>query len=190
MGDLLLGADFKNPDVPGWKVDNREMLEFKPGPPAELLIDHPKSDLIHPIVRTAAPFDDFDASITIRFLEGEYDYISAGFEVRSCDAGDYVIRISAQGTFQIGWHDKTDWGGYLLKWTSHPILKTEMGEPNRLRAVLKGDQIRVYLNGVLATSLRDDKFSSGTVRVVISPGKTSNIKVAFSDLQLRELPSD
>jgi hypothetical protein len=190
MGDLLLGADFVNPEVPGWRVDNREMLVFKPGPPPELQVDHPKSDLIHPIVRTPAPFDDFDASVTIRFLEGDYESISAGFEVRSCDAGDYVIRISAQGTFQIGWHNKTDWGDYLLKWTSHPILKTKMGEANRLRAVLKGDQIRVYLNGVLTTSLRDDKFSSGTVRVVISPGQKSRIRVAFSDLQLREPPTD
>jgi len=111
MGDLLLGADFSDPEVPGWRLIDPENFEFKSGPAPELVVTHPKSDLIHPVVRTPAPFDDFDASITIRFLEGNYDQISAGFEVRSCDEGDYIIRISAQGTFQCGWHDKTDWGG-------------------------------------------------------------------------------
>ena len=97
MGDLLLGADFADPDVPGWKVLNRETLEFKPGTPPELIVDHPKSDLIHPIVRTPAPFDDFDVGITMRFLDGSYDHINAGFEVRSNDDWDYVIRISEIG---------------------------------------------------------------------------------------------
>jgi hypothetical protein len=190
MGDLLLGADFRDPAIPGWRTTNPENFEFKPGPPPEIVVTHPKSDQIHPVVRTPAPFDDFDASIAIRFLEGDYDQISAGFEVRSCDEGDYVLRISAQGTFQCGWHDKLDWGGYLVKWTTHPILKKEFGASNRLRVILNGNQIRVYLNGALATSLRDDRFSSGTVRVVVSPGKKKKMKVAFSDLQLRELPSD
>jgi len=188
MGDLLLGADFRDPDVPGWKISSPEKVKFEKGPPPELVYTHPKSDLIHPVVRTPAPFDDFDVGVTIRFLEGSYDHISAGIEIRSCDAGDYVIRISAQGTFQVGTHEETEWGETLVKWTSHPSLETEMGAANRLRVVARGSQIRVYLNGVLATSLRDDKIHSGTVRLVASPGKKSKLKVAYSDLQLREIP--
>jgi hypothetical protein len=51
---------------------------------------------------------------------------------------------------------------------------------------MKGDRIRVYINGVMATSLRDDRYPSGLARVVISPGKNSRIEAAFSALQLRE----
>jgi predicted membrane-bound spermidine synthase len=64
-----------------------------------------------------------------------------------------------------------------------------MGQPNRLRVVMHGDQIRVYLNGVLTTSLRDRRFSAGLVRLVISPGTRSSGEVASSDLQLREADS-
>ncbi len=66
MGDLMLGADFTNPDVPGWKVLNRDKLQFEPGPPPELWAEFPASELIHPVVRTPGHFDDFDASVTIR----------------------------------------------------------------------------------------------------------------------------
>ena len=188
LGDLLLGADFSDPEVPGWVVVDRDKLTFDPGPPPELRVRQPATNLIHPVVRTPAPFDDFDASVTIRFLRGEYDQVSAGLELRSSDAGDYVIRISAQGTFSIGWHKGTDWGDHLVKWTTVPSLRKEWGDPNRLRVVMVGDRIRVYINGVLITSLRDDRYSSGLVRMVVSPGKNKTVEVAYSDLQLREVP--
>jgi hypothetical protein len=190
LGDLLLGADFRDPTVPGWVLPTPQYLAFKPGTPAELWAKFPESNNIHPVLRTPAPFDDFDISVTIRFTGGVYEQISAGVELRFGDEGDYVIRISAQGTFSVGWHDKTEWGGYLVKWTDHPSLRRALGDPNRLRVVLNQDRIRVFLNGVLATSLRDQRFSSGLVRVVVSPGKKSAIEAAFSDLQLRELPRE
>ena len=62
-------------------------------------------------LRTPGPFDDFDVSVTIRFIKGSYEHISAGLELCSGDGGDYVVRISAQGTFNVGWHAKTEWGG-------------------------------------------------------------------------------
>ncbi len=186
MGDLLLGANFSDFKVPGWRVYTPEHLKFKPGPPPELWASLPKSDRIHTVVSTPGPFDDFDASVTIRFIEGHREYASAGMEVRASDAGDYVVRVSAQGTFQVGWHDKDAWGGTLVNWTAHPALRDEMGASNRLRVILRGQQMRVYLNGVLATSLQDGRFPGGKVRVVVSPGAKSPIVAAFSDLQLRE----
>lgn len=188
LGDVLLAADFRDPELPGWVASAPNHLEFRPGSPAELWASFPASDLIHPIVRTPGAFDDFDAGLTFRFISGTYDYVSAGFEVRSWDAGDYVVRISAQGTFSVGWHQKTEWGGDLVAWSSHPALRTSWGEPNRLRVVMRGEQMRVYFNGVLATSLRDGRFSAGRLRVVVSPGKLAPAVVAFADLQLREPP--
>jgi len=188
MGDLILGADFRDPKVPGWVISYEDKVEFKDDVVPELWATFTPEHAIFPVIRTPGIFDDYDISVTIRFIEGSYKHISAGFELRSGDHGDYVIRISALGTFQVGWHNKKEWGGTMIDWTNHPDLKTEMGDANRLRAVLQGNKIRVYLNGVLATSLRDDHFSSGLVRVVVSPySKKPNTVVAFSDVQLREV---
>ena len=186
LGDLLLGADFRDPDLHGWKTFNLDKWELRPGSPAELWARFPPSDKIHPILRTPGPIDDFDLSVSIRFVEGAHDYISAGFEMRSNDDGDYVIQISAQGTFRVGWHNKTEWGGELVKWTDHPTLRRDMGVDNRLRVVMRADRLRVYLNGVLATSLHDARFSFGFARLVIAPGAQSPVVAAFADLQLRE----
>lgn len=187
LGDLILGADFGNPDVPGWSLSTPENLQFKPGNPPELWARFAASGQIHPVIRTPAYFDNYDVGVTIRFLEGDLEYVSAGIEARGSDAGDYTFRVSAQGTFQVAWHDKNDWGGTLLNWTAHPALKEGLGPANRLRAVLRGEQIRVYLNGVLATSLRDARFSGGTLRVMITPGKRVPAVVAYSHLELRDV---
>lgn len=189
MGDLILGADFRNPKVPGWVVSYEDKVEFKDEQGPELWATFTPDKLIYPVIRTPGIFDDYDVSVTIRFIKGSYDHISAGLELRyGGDVGDYVIRISAQGTFQVGWHEKKEWGDSLIGWTTHPSLKTEMGAANRLRVVMQGNRMRVYLNGVLATSLRDDRYSSGLVRVVVSPhSKKPNTVVAFSDVQLREV---
>ncbi len=188
MGDLLLGADFRDPTAPGWILSTPEHMEFRPGSPAELWATFPASDLIHPVVRTPGPLEDVDASLTIRFIEGSREFVSAGFEFRAWDAGDYVARISAQATFSLGWHQQNTWGGDLIGWTSHPALRPNPGEANRLRVVARGEQLRIYLNGVLAASLRDGRFGHGRVRVVVAPGAQIRAVVAFSDLQLREAP--
>jgi hypothetical protein len=186
LGDLLLGADFTDPDVPGWVVTQTTGLEFRPGSPAELWAALEPSDLIHPVLRTPGPFDDVDAAVTIRFISGAYDQLSAGFEVRSWDPGDYIVRISAQGTFSAGWHEKTEWGGELVPWSSHPALRAAWGDANRLRVVVRDATLRLFLNGVLATALSDDRFASGRVRLVISPGPQERAVVAFANLHLRE----
>ncbi len=187
LGGLLLGADFRDPAMPGWLMLNKEKLEFRPGTPAEVWATLPASDRIHPIIRTPGPFDDFDVSVTFRFMKGSYDHVSAGLEMRSGDEGDYIVRISAQGTFNLGWHRKTDWGGAIVNWTEHPSLRQRLGEANRLRVMMRHDQLRIYFNGVLATSLHDSKFRSGVIRLVASPSVHSALIIAFSDLQLRDV---
>ncbi len=188
LGDLLLGADFRDPAIPGWIISIPDNLEFRPGSPAEAWVNLPASDLIHAVIRTPGPFDDFDVGVNVRFISGVLDQVSAGLEVRSWDPGDYAIRISAQGTFNIGWHDKNAWGDHLVPWSNHPALRANWGDLNRLRVVMRGDGLRVYFNGVLAAALRDDRFSMGRIRVILAPGKGGDAVVAFSDVQIRAAP--
>ena len=186
FGNLLLGADFKDDTVPGWKIAKPNPFEFKSDPP-EMWAKFKKSVVIHPVVYTPGPFDDIDVSVTIRFIKGKTDRLSAGFEMRNSESGDYVTRISPKGNFNVGWHSEMAWGGHLVNWTRHPAIEEGLKVNNRLRAVVQGDRIRIYLNGVLATSLRDDRFSHGRIRIVAVPSEHSNITVAISDLQLREV---
>jgi hypothetical protein len=46
----------------------------------------------------------------------------------------------------------------------------------------------VYLNGVLASSIRDTRYRAGKLCVVVEPnGESTRLGIAMSDLQLREV---
>jgi hypothetical protein len=193
-----LGADFSDPVIPGWQIVKRERVErhvqTRPGPPPHLWASFPSSDLLHYVLQSSGLFEDFDAGVTIKFLSGNLEYISAALVLRYVTSlGGYLVLISAQGTYKIGWYemstkDELEWKA-CLDWTAHSALRQGLQVPNRLRVVMKGNQMRVYLNGVLATSWRDDRFISGQVRLGVEPGEKSSIEAVFSNLELREVPA-
>jgi hypothetical protein len=53
--------------------------------------------------------------------------------------------------------------------------------------IFDGDRMRVYLNGTLATSLKDNRYKMGKLIVVVEPNGGTNLGIAFSNLQVREI---
>jgi uncharacterized protein YhfF len=60
---------------------------------------------------------------------------------------------------------------------------------SRLRVIMEGEKTHVCLNGVLATSLKDNRCKMGKLHVVAEPNGETNLSVAYSDLQVREVVS-
>jgi hypothetical protein len=193
MGDLLLGADFSGKVMPGWEVLNEDKVAFHKGSPPEMRGTFPaKKEGAYYALRSSGLMDDFDASVSIRFIEGEREMIRAGFYLRFSDDGGYGFLISVQTTYTFGWFQKDEKGelvwNRLLPWTWHTALRDGFNVNNRLRVICDAESFRVFLNGVLATSFKDAKFRAGRVYLTADPGGNSGGTFAFSDLQLREPP--
>ncbi len=192
MGNLLLGADFSHKIMPGWELLNADKLTFNGGNPPELIGKVPaKNDGAYFLLRTSGLLDDYDASVSIKFLDGKKDTIRAGFYLRFSDNGGYAFLISVQGSYTLGFFEKNEKGiltwKNMLPWTWHTALREGYNESNRLRVVCNGEAFRVYLNGVLAGSFKDSKYSVGRVHLTVDPGEKESGSFAFSDLQLREV---
>ncbi len=65
-------------------------------------------------------------------------------------------------------------------------MKEGGGEINRMRVLNRGEQIRVYLPGSLAASIRDARYTTGRALVVVGP-IGEDTRLAISDLQIREV---
>ncbi len=191
MGPLILGADFSRLPVAGWEVINpNEVTTKNIGFP---VLDgyFPARNLIHYTLTTNGWFDDFDASVSLRFTKGPLKYVRGGLVFRyNRDSGGYIFFISPQQTYvlanyalndkkELEWHD-------IQNWTTHTALKAGMDVDNRLRVVIKGARLRIYLNGVLAMSITDDNFKQGQIRLALGSGKDYDCGGQFSDLQVRE----
>jgi hypothetical protein len=192
MGDLLLGADFGNKIIPGWEVINEDMLTFHKGRPSELRGTYRPSYNTYYVLKSSGFLDDFDASINIKFTDGDTEIIRAGFYPRYIhEGGGYAVFVSAQGSYNVGYYvkDKNNelvWET-LMAWSYHTALKSGLNETNRLRLICDGDRFRIYLNGVLATSFKDDRYQKGKLYVAVAPTEKSSLGITFSDLQLREV---
>ncbi len=191
MGDLILGADFSSKTMPGWEVINEDLLTFYKGSPSELRGSYKPSPNSYYVLRSSGLLDDFDASVNLKFTDGNKDLIRAGFYLRFTGSGGYAVMVSAIGSYSIGCYQKDEknelrWED-ILPWANHTALRAGMNETNRLRVLCDGGQFRVYLNGALATSFKDDQFKRGKLYLAVVPTEKSSLGVAFSDLQLREV---
>ncbi|MBL8090912.1 MAG: hypothetical protein JNJ43_11320 [Anaerolineales bacterium] len=193
MGDLMLGADFSNNVMPGWEVMNKELLTFHKGNPSEMRGKYKANKKSYYVLQSSGFLDDFDASISMKFTDGNEGKIRAGFYLRfTPDGGGYAVLVSAIGSYTIGYYvkDTTTTNELLWKdlitWSNHTALKTGMNQTNRLRVICHDTKFQVYLNGVLATSFKDERFKTGRLYIAVVPSENSDLDITFSDLQLRE----
>ena len=192
MGDLLLGADFSNKVMPGWEVINEDLLTFHDGSPSKLRGKYKPSVNSYYVLKSSGLLDDFDAGINIKFTDGNKDIIRAGFYLRfTPESGGYAVLISALGSYTIGYYVKGKNGELvwedLMAWTYHTALKSGINESNRLRVICDGEKFRIYLNGTLATSFKDERFKRGKLYLAAVPTEKSGLDITFSDLQLRDV---
>jgi len=192
LGDLMLGADFSQKPIAGWDFPNEANIQIIKGNPPELRAKFTPVDSLEYVLNSSGFFDDVDASVSIKFYDGDLKYIDAGLVLRYRKGiGSYCVLISAQGTYAIFYYEKGDETGMFAKtfmdWTKHTALRAGLNQVNRLRVVVYGDHLRIYLNGVLATTLHDTRFDDGEVILATEGTIKSSIEVGFFDMQLREV---
>ena len=191
LGELLLAADFRDPDVPGWWLYQRESLRVGEGGRPWLFGDFRKFEKARWIIESHGSFDNVDASVTITFLEVEdvTKHCRLGLALRWTEEGRYGANIAPEGNYSAGAYDNRADAGkrwrMFVNCASHPALRAGVGVANRLRVVAHDDRLRVYINGALASSVRDAKFTNGTVGIVLE-NSGSDVKFALSELELRE----
>ncbi len=192
MGDLMLGADFSRKPVIGWAFPNEDNIRLVAGNPPELRAKFDAADTLFYALNSSGFFDDVDVSVSIRFYGGELKEIDGGLSVRyQKGVGSYAFLISPVGTYSIGFYkpgDKDDmqWTR-IIGWTAHAAVHTGLNQANRVRVIASGDHLRMYINGVLATSLHDDHYAAGEVILDAEGSTKSGVEAGFTDLQVREV---
>jgi hypothetical protein len=198
-GRVISSVNFSGGQHPGWVATKWVDLAFTDAPPTlqARCTEHTDSKL-YTALKSEGLYDDEDASVTLRFLEGragtrEHFGLRAGFSLRLQEGSSccYICTITDDGWVGVGAidKDKKDGEDYrfttLVKRARFSALNTEWGAPNRLRFVAEGSRLRVYLNEQLAASLRDERYEAGRVELLINPcGEPA--RVDFSDLVLAE----
>lgn len=192
MGDLLLSADFSSKVMPGWEVIDEDNVSFHKGHPSELRGKFSARWNSYYVLASSGLLDNFDISVNIRFIAGQKEFIRAGFYTRMNNEGGYSFQVSALASYTFHAFVKDDKGELtfqdIMPWTRHAALRPGLNVNNRLRVICNRERFRIYLNGTLAASYTDSRWSMGRLYLAAVPSEKSDMEVAFSDLQLREAP--
>ena len=188
---VLFQADFNDPNLTGWEKVNPNNVSILNGAKPELQAKFPPSERVHFVLKTSGYLDDQDMRLKIRFLEGNSEKIHAGCCARYEDGiGGYCVLISPVRTYIFGVYETPAGGAMvwrsIIAWRYHSALKVGMQETNELRFLLKGTQLSLYFNGVLATTFKDTQYSKGQSHLAVEPSDQSSLKAAFSDVILYE----
>ena len=192
MGDLLLGADFSGKPITGWAFPNEDNIRLVSGATPELRAKFDAADTLFYVLNSSGFFDNVDVSVTLRFYAGELNHIDGGISLRyQKGVGSYCFLLSPLGTYSVGYYVPGDSDGmvwkHIVDWTAHSAIHTGLNQSNRLRAIANGDHLRVYINGVLATSLHDSRYDAGEILLDAEGSKESPVEAGFTDLQVRDI---
>jgi len=189
LGDLLQRPDLLAAPILGWTIYKPELLRLDRAH-EELIIKAPGGPSLLDILRSAGTYADLDLSVTYRLLRGDpaAKGLGFGFGLRwftKDGVNGYLIECRMNGRLAVLRYDKGK-SESLVNYVEHNTLKVGVGARNRLRVLIDGPLLRVYLNGQLASDLRDDTYRQGVLRVFISPADAEDAEIAISDLELRE----
>jgi hypothetical protein len=189
LGDLLQRPDLLTTPILGWTIAKPELLRVDKSH-GELILNAPSGPNLIDLIRSAGTFADVDLSVSYRLVRGDPAGKGLGFGVgvrwfNKEGVNGYLIECRMNGRLAALRYDKGK-SEPLVNYVEHNALKVGVGATNRLRVLADGPLLRIYLNGVLASDLRDDTYRQGALRAFVSPADGGAVDIAISDLQLRE----
>ncbi|WP_026966187.1 3-keto-disaccharide hydrolase [Algoriphagus terrigena] len=173
---------FNGKDLTGWVIYGTEKWYVEDG----LLISESGPDKGYGYLGTEEQFDDFE--------------INLEFKQEANGNSGVFIRSTVDGTKVSGWqvevappgHDTggiyESYGrGWLVKPDPEKDKALKFGEWNKMKIVVKGDNVTSYVNGVEMVNYSDAKIGEGKGGVLLQIHDGGGIKVYWRNIELEEL---
>jgi hypothetical protein len=173
---------FNGKDLTGWVVYGTEKWYVEDG----LLVSESGPDAGYGYLGTEENFDDFE--------------INLEFKQEANGNSGVFIRSTVDGTTVSGWqvevappgHDTggiyESYGrGWLVKPDPEKDKALKFGEWNKMKIVVKGDNVTSYVNGVEMVNFSDAKIGEGKGGILLQIHDGGGIKVYWRNIVLKKL---
>jgi hypothetical protein len=148
------------------------------------------------MIMTARKPDFYNAWVLTWPRTGDF-YLEATVESGSCSGKDryglifrvpdvsvteaYLFGFSCDGMYSIWYWDsqkETD----LIDWKTSQFIQPGEGKTNRIGVRAEGNQLSLYANGNLITTLTDNRLKAGFFGTFVGSAQTSNYTVKFDEI--------
>lgn len=173
---------FNGKNLDGWVIYGTEKWYVEDG----LLISESGPDKGYGYLGTEEEFDDFE--ITLEFKQEANG--NSGVFIRSTVDGTKVsgwqVEVAPPGSDTGGIYESYG-RGWLIKPDPEKDKYLKFGDWNKMRIVVKGDNVTSYLNGKEMVNFTDSKIGEGKGSVLLQIHDGGGIKVYWRNIVLKKL---
>lgn len=111
------------------------------------------------------------------------DHYGLFFRVPNLTLADrgYLFGISCDGKFALRkW--SIDTMTVLENWKSNDAILKGSNQTNRLGIMAKGNELKLYINGVLVDTVKDASFSQGYIGLYVGPKETTKLTAVLDEI--------
>lgn len=173
---------FNGKNLDGWVIYGTEKWYVEDG----LLVSESGPDKGYGYLGTEEHFDDFE--ITLEFKQEANG--NSGVFIRSTVDGTKVsgwqVEVAPPGSNTGGIYESYG-RGWLIQPEPEKDEALKFGDWNKMRIVVKGDNVTSYLNGVEMVNFSDPKIGEGKGGVLLQIHDGGGIKVYWRNIVLKKL---
>lgn len=173
---------FNGKDLSGWVIYGTEKWYVEDG----LLISESGPDKGYGYLGTEANFDDFEINLEFKQEANGNSGVFVRSTVDGTKVSGWQVEVAPPGSDTGGIYESYG-RGWLVKPDPEKDKNLKFGEWNKMKIVVKGDNVTSYLNGVEMVNFTDAKIGEGKGGVLLQIHDGGGIKVYWRNIVLKEL---
>ncbi len=173
---------FNGKDLTGWVIYGTEKWYVEDG----LLISESGPDKGYGYLGTEATFDDFEINLEFKQEANGNSGVFIRSTVDGTKVSGWQVEVAPPGNDTGGIYESYG-RGWLVKPDPEKDKALKFGEWNKMKIVVKGDNVTSYVNGVEMVNYSDAKIGEGKGGVLLQIHDGGGIKVYWRNIVLKEL---
>jgi hypothetical protein len=173
---------FNGKDLTGWVAYGTEKWYVEDG----LLISESGPDKGYGYLGTEENFDDFEINLEFKQEANGNSGVFIRSTVDGTKVSGWQVEVAPPGSDTGGIYESYG-RGWLIKPDPEKDKALKFGEWNKMKIVVKGDNVTSYLNGVEMVNFSDSKIGEGKGGVLLQIHDGGGIKVYWRNIVLKEL---
>lgn len=173
---------FNGKDLTGWVVYGTEKWYVEEG----LLISESGPDKGYGYLGTKENFDDFEINLEFKQEANGNSGVFIRSTVDGTKVSGWQVEVAPPGSDTGGIYESYG-RGWLIKPDPEKDKALKFGEWNKMKIVVKGDNVTSYVNGVEMVNFSDAKIGEGKGGVLLQIHDGGGIKVYWRNIVLKEL---
>lgn len=173
---------FNGKNLKGWVIYGTEKWYVEDG----LLVSESGPDKGYGYLGTKKDFDDFEIDLEFKQEANGNSGVFIRSTVEGTKVSGWQVEVAPPGSDTGGIYESYG-RGWLIKPEPEKDKALKFGEWNKMKIVVKGDNVTSYLNGVEMVNFSDAKIGEGKGGVLLQIHDGGGIKVYWRNIVLKKL---